>query len=128
MMTTTELSAAFAAAPTGVYNRGIERTVTLHEAPDGGKTSAVLSTRHDKDRKQFSASVRIVRIDPPSNGFACSTWIPFERTHNRRLPSIPVGRYSNKALEKADADTLALLADEPDWLDQLDLGPYQGSL
>jgi hypothetical protein len=110
-------------------NRVIERNVTLHEHPDGALTVAVLFTRHDKDSKQFSAGVRIVRREPSNGtGFAVTTWIPFERAHNRRLPCIPVARYSDKALAAADAENLDLLTAEPDWLNNLDLGPHQGDL
>ena len=129
-LTTAELAAAFRAAPAGIHQRSIDRTVTLHEGEDGGKTVAELTTRHNKDNRVFMSSIRIVRQEPPRDGsmFRVTTWIPFERTHNRRLPNIPVARYSAKALEAADAEALELLTNEPDWLDCLDLGPYQGTL
>lgn len=129
-LTSTELAAKFRDAPTGIYQRKIERTVILHEAEDGAKTQAILSVMHNKDRKEFMAIVHIERHEPAREGsmFAVNTWIPFERTHNRRLPSIAVARYSNKALEAADAEALELLTNEPDWLDSLDLGPYSAAL
>lgn len=129
-LTSAELAAAFKDAVPVRQGRSVERTVTLHELPDGSVTAAVMSTRHDKDSKQFSASVRIVRHEPAREGsmFAVTTWIPFERSHNRRLPSIPVARYSDKALNAADTENLDMLTAEPDWLDSLDLGPHPGKL
>ena len=128
-LTPAELAAAFKDAPTGIYQRKIERTVILHELPDGSKTAAVMSTRHDLDSKQFSCSIRIVKHEPrDGSAYSVTTWIPFERTHNKRLPSIPVARYSDKALNAADTENIDLLTAEPDWLDSLDLGPYQGTL
>lgn len=122
------LAAAFADAPTGIHQRQMERSVTLHEDADGTSTVAVLSVRHDRDAKQFTGSVRIVRHEKREGPFNVTTWIPLERTHNRRLPAIPVSRYSDKALAAADTENLEMLAAEPDWLDRLDLGPYKGDL
>lgn len=122
------LAALFADAVPVRSSRSVERTVTLHESADGSVTAAVLATRHDKDSKVFSGHVRIVRHEPSSGAFSVTTWIPFEPSHNRRLPSIPVARYSDKALAAADTENLDLLTAEPDWLDNLDLGPYSGSL
>lgn len=127
IMSAAELAAAFKdAAPAHSYRR-VERTVTLHE-DDGGTTAAVLATHHNKESKQLISNIRIVRKEKREGPFAVTTWIPYERTHNRRLPSTPVARYSDKALAAADTDALALLEAEPDWLDNLDLGPYKGSL
>lgn len=125
-----DLAALFADAAPVRGGRSVERTVTLHEHADGAVTAAVLSTRHDKDSKVFSSAVRIVRHEPAKEGsaFAVTTWIPFERSHNRRLPSIPAARYSDKALAAADTEALDLLKAEPDWLATLDLGPHQGDL
>jgi hypothetical protein len=122
------LAALFADAAPVRSNRAVERTVTLHEAADGSVTAAVLATRHDKDSKVFTGHVRIVRHKPSTGPFAVVTWIPFERSHNRRLPSIPATRYSDKALAAADTENLDLLTAEPHWLEHLDLGPYQGTL
>ena len=128
-LTTTELAAAFKDATPTHGDRRVERTVTLHEGDDG-TTAAVLSVMHHKEARAIMTHVKIIRQEPPREGsvFTVTTWIPFERTHNRRLPNLPVARYSAKALANADAEALELLNNEPDWLDSLDLGPYQGSL
>lgn len=126
-LTSTELAAAFKAAPTGIHNRSIERTVTLHE-DDGGSTAAALTVMHNKEAGVFMANVKIVRHEKREGPFSVTTWIPFERSHNRRLPNTPVSRYSAKALAAADTAALELLEAEPDWLDNLDLGPYKGTL
>jgi hypothetical protein len=125
------LAAAFNEfGPLPIRDRAVERQVTLHEDANGAKTLAVFTTGHDKDGKVFRGSVRIVRQDPPRDGsmFIATTWIPFERSHNRRLPNIPVARYSDKALAAAAQENLDMLVAEPDWLDSLDLGPYNASL
>lgn len=128
-LTTAELAAAFRDATPIRGARDVERRVTLHELDDKSQTVAILTTRHDKDGKQFMASVRIVRYEPrDGSAFTSVLWIPFERAHNRRLPSIPVARYSAKALAAADTENLDLLTAEPDWLDNLDLGPHRGDL
>lgn len=128
IMSAKELAANFADAVPVRQGRSVERNVTLHEGADGTSTVAVLSVRHDKDSKVFAASVRIVRNGKPDGPFRVTSWIPFERSHNRRLAPIPVTRYSDKALAAADAENLDLLTAEPDWLDNLDLGPYKGTL
>lgn len=130
-LTPEQLAAAFKdAVPVhgGRDGRSVDRNVTLHEGPDDATTVAVLSVMHHKEAKQFMANVKIVRQEKREGPFAVTTWIPFERTHNRRLPSIPVARYSAKALAAADTEALDLLEAEPDWLASLDLGPYNGSL
>lgn len=121
------LAAAFADAPTGIHQRQMERSVTLHE-DDRGTTAAVLSVRHDRDAKVFTGAVRIVLHEKREGPFNVTTWLPLERTHNRRLPPIPVSRYSDKALAAADTENLEMLAAEPEWLGNLDLGPYGGDL
>jgi hypothetical protein len=123
------LAAAFNDSTPIHGDRKVERNVTLHEAPDGSATIAVMSVMHNRDAKVFTGGIRIVRREPDrGTGFTATTWIPFERTHNRRLPNQPVARYSEKALAKADAENLAMLEAEPDWLNNLDLGPYKGTL
>lgn len=128
----TTLAAAFKdAVPVhgGRDGRSVDRNVTLHEEEGGTKTVAVLSVMHNKEAKVLMANVKIVRHEPRDNGpFAVTTWIPFERSHNRRLPNTPCPRYSAKLLAAADTAALDLLEAEPDWLDNLDLGPYQGEL
>ena len=127
-LTSTQLAAAFKDATPSHGDRRVERTVTLHEAPDGTKTAASLTVMHNKDAKVIMANVKIVQHEPRNGPFSVTTWVPFEKTHNRRLPNTPVARYSAKALAAADTDALALLEAEPDWLDGLDLGPYRGEL
>jgi hypothetical protein len=128
--TPTTLAAAFKDSTPVHGDRTVERNVTLHEHENGSSTVAVLSVRHSKDAKAIGANIRIVRREPPRPGsaFSVTTWIPFEKAHNRRLPSTPVARYSDKALAAADTAVLELLEAEPDWLDTLDLGPHQGDL
>jgi hypothetical protein len=129
--TSAELAAAFKdATPVhgGRDGRSVERNVTLHEEADGTKTVAALSVMHHKEAKVLMANVKIVKHEPRTGPFSAVTWIPFEKTHNRRLPNTPCPRYSAKLLAAADTAALDLLTEEPDWLDNLDLGPYSGSL
>lgn len=123
------LAAAFNDSTPIHSDRRVERNVTLHEHEDGASTVAVLSVSHNKDAKAITATIRIVRHEPRTGSpYAVTTWIPFERSHNRRLPPTPCPRYSEKALAAADTAALALLETEPDWLDTLDLGPHPGQL
>lgn len=128
IMSAKELAAAFTDAAPARSGRRVERNVTLHEDEGGNKTVAVLSVSHNKDAKVLMASVRIVRHEKREGPFDVVTWIPYERSHNRRLPNTPLARYSDKALAAADTGALELLDAEPDWLDNLDLGPYTGTL
>ncbi|QWY82834.1 hypothetical protein PP641_gp094 [Arthrobacter phage SilentRX] len=124
-LSTAELAAAFKDATPIHRDRRVDRRVTLHETPDGTKTVAELSTSHYKEAKVFMSTVKIVREGEAGGPFRVTSWIPFEKHHNRRLPNTPVSRYSAKALAAADTDALALLEAEPEWLDNLDLGPYR---
>jgi hypothetical protein len=91
--------------------------VKLQDAAGGaGEIHLVMTVSHDKDRKQFTSTVRIERRDGYTR--ACE---PMNQRHYLRLPSIRIDRYSLKRLEEAWEDSRRFLSLNNERLALLDL-------
>lgn len=80
-----------------------------HDGP--GTMEAVLVVTHDKDRKQFRASLYQIAAYNTGTGFTVEKSAPLDRdTGFLTLLAKPVGRYSVKALTEFAAEAIDLLA------------------
>ena len=70
--------------------------------------------RHDSDRKQYTATIRLVWWQPNERGFTVTMFAPFDNVNfpaSRFHNEVGVARYSEKAFTQFQADTLSLIAD-----------------
>jgi hypothetical protein len=72
-----------------------------------------LDFRHDTQRKQYTATIRLVWWQPNIAGFKVTVYAPFDnvtypssRFHNR----VGVTRYSDKSFAEFEAETLELIS------------------
>lgn len=90
-------------------SRDITASDVTGTADNGDTRKVEYSAYHDKDRKQITLSLRRMSVEKSDGPFVINKYSPMEDV--LRVGSVPVARYSEKALRAAWDSGLAVARD-----------------